>query len=220
MTSLDLHKNVGDTVQKTHHQKRTVRFNDEVSIRELPRQPLTKEDRKRIWYRPRDFEKFQKKDKLLATAYRKSSKLGSMEAFHLRGVEHLLSLRANIETRERLVASIQAVLKEQNRQRSLGINNPENMRKAAVKVTMRSKLIAFSLAKSDARAISTNKKRRSPEAKRIGDSSNKKRRSSGTKRANDSKRLEKKLSNEFDLTPMMTGLAINRATRTICLGTF
>jgi len=127
-----------------------------------------------------------------------------------------------VETRERLVAGIQAVLNEQFLQRSLGFNDPSMIRKASLKATERSKMIAYSLAKADARAVTTTKKkRRSFGIKPMEESKNKKRQSTGAaKRLNESKESKKEMRKELNLAPFVPDLSINRAAHTICLGYF
>lgn len=137
--------------------KRNVRFNDALSIRELPAsEPLTKEQKRMLWYRKKDFTRFGDIDKKLARDYRFAKRTGqSVIELEVRGLENQLSIRANLDARARLASSRRAVLGEQARQQETGMSDPRLIRKASVIATRPSRVLGFTLAKKDAFLVVT-----------------------------------------------------------------
>jgi hypothetical protein len=108
-------------------------------------------DRGNIWYTPTEvFTVLEEQRRLANEIGRGSSQVGNSGEC-MRGLEDSLSDGAEIEVHFKIKSIIEAVLKEQEKQRSNGATDVEKLRKKAVKVSQYCTSRAVSLGKQDAR---------------------------------------------------------------------
>jgi hypothetical protein len=126
-----------------------VRFAPADDIREFSfTPPLTKLEVRELYYTKHDFALFNEENRALAKAVRLCNRTGEQQVRpqvpEVRGLEHHLSVRANLEARGRLTSALTAVFIEQARQRLArqGIDD-EAIRLASLKVTRQSLDIAL-----------------------------------------------------------------------------
>ena len=128
-----------------------------------------------VWYQPTDIQQFQSNDEMMIKKYRSfvrnnqrlgRSKLNDVEKLEMemvaemRGLENTFNVLSQLSHQRRLEVSCRGVLNEQERQKKLWskdleANEPflidaESIRKVYANYSMNSKLIAYSLGRSDA----------------------------------------------------------------------
>jgi hypothetical protein len=136
-----------------HHVKRNVRFQNEPSINIIPSLSLTREWRRQLWYSRKDYDHFNQRDKKIAQHVRLANKEGAPISACVRGIEHMLSKRANIDFKHRIVMTVQCVLDEQRRQKSLRIVNAVKIRKVSMAASREARILALILGKGDREAV-------------------------------------------------------------------
>lgn len=149
--------NLNKQKSQTQSPQHSVRFCSIVNVREFRTvEPLTKAEKRKLWYTRRDFSRFISQDKQEAKEMRSALRHGTPAPSHfeVRGLESQLSIRAHIDAKTRRVKSLNAVIDEQERQRREGDYLPGLIRKASLKATRSSRLVAYSLAKNDAVSVS------------------------------------------------------------------
>jgi hypothetical protein len=110
--------------------------------------PLSKLEERELYYTKQDIALFNRENRSLTKAVRLCNRTGDQQARpqvpELRGLEHHLSVRANLEAKGRLNSALAAVFVEQARHRAArqGIDH-EAIRIASVKVTRQSLDIAL-----------------------------------------------------------------------------
>jgi hypothetical protein len=107
-----------------------------------------------LWYSHEDFTAFEREDRLMVRSIRKGNiPFTCTEEACLRGLEHKLSIRAQIEKETNRVTVIQSVLDEQRRQRELGQKDPSRIQSESFKASKKAKECALERARLDALAI-------------------------------------------------------------------
>jgi hypothetical protein len=132
--------------------QRSVNFHDEAIVYVLPaHEPLRQEERKELWYRAKDYKRFEHRDAQLIKLARLAgrtldSEQHAQRQVDLRGLEHRITLRATVEARARRTRALRAVLGEQRLQRRFLIADPEKIRRASAIATRPSVAVALLVA--------------------------------------------------------------------------
>jgi len=137
--------------EPNRRRRRTVCFSDIVQVRESPEAlPENKKERKRLWYRKKDYKIFIAQEKELAGQYRLAKKRNQdVSDLHVRGLEPQLTISMNTKVRQRITLAKASVLKEQARQKIDNEYNPAQLRAVSLCVTRPAQYMASLLAKED-----------------------------------------------------------------------
>ena len=117
-----------------------------------------------IWYSKEEMEQFSKDGRRVAHVARKS---GQSTNLCVRGLEHRLSRRATIEMQGRKAAVIQAVLREQQKQKLASISDPSRIRKKSLAASWSSRQLAFKLADQDVLETFSETRKSPPSARKL-----------------------------------------------------
>lgn len=111
------------------------------------------EEANTLWYSNRDLNQIDRKNRYDIRALKKAKGdvgvLERGEEYCIRGLEHKLSIRAQIERQSNTVSVIQSVLNEQKRQRELGVIDPNRIESQSRRASYKAGEIALERAKID-----------------------------------------------------------------------
>jgi hypothetical protein len=110
---------------------------------------LSKKEKKTVWYTKKDLKEMLESNRELIQLSRKSPELDTCT----RGLEDMMSIRANIAKKERIKTVLHAVLEEQKRQKTEESTNPEKLRKRSKNGSKESIKRSLIFAHKDAKAV-------------------------------------------------------------------
>jgi hypothetical protein len=133
-----------DTVETT----RAVRIKEKPKVHSFSWE-LSKKEKKTVWYTKKDLKEMLESNRALIQLSRKSPGLDTCT----RGLEDMMSIRANIAKKERIKTVLHAVLEEQKRQKAEESRNPEKLRKRSKNGSKESIKRSLIFAHKDAKAV-------------------------------------------------------------------
>lgn len=131
----------------------SVRFSDP-QVKTIDIDYLDEQANNLLWYSNRDLNQIDRKNRFVIRALKKAR--GNVAAIEkggdeycIRGLEHKLSIRAQIERQTNTVCVIQSVLDEQKRQRDLGVKDPNRIQSQSLRASQKASTLAVERAKLD-----------------------------------------------------------------------